>query len=65
MAPSRICAIILIAIFHDDLDLYMTLLSVLLLIIYILENQVAKMSGSMYRLQAKVLVANRSGSEQV
>ena len=43
----------------------MTSLSLILPIIYILENQVAKMSGSEHVQVAKVLVANRSGSEQV
>ena len=43
----------------------MTSLSLLLPIIYILEKQVAKMSGSEHVQVAKVLAANRSGSEQV
>ena len=43
----------------------MTSLSLLLPIIYTLENQVAKMSDSEHVQVAKVLVAIRSGIEQV
>ena len=51
--------------------IYMTSLSLLLPILYILENQVAKtpgsenFSGREHVQVAKVLVANKSGSEQV
>ena len=50
-------------ILYGSID--MTSLSILLPIINILENQVAKMSGSEHVQVAKVLVANRSGSKQV